>query len=1123
MVGWKGLCEMSAHVFLSHSTADKPAVENLARRLAEEGIEAWLDKWNLIPGDPWQPAIEEALADSETCAVFIGPSALSPWQKEEMRVAINRRVRDSKNCFRVIPVLLPGAKRESLPAFLVNAMWVEFRGSIDDSDAFHCLVCGIRNVAPGPRGQDARGSLRTTHNLPFVPNPAFTGREAELERLGERLQKSGEVAVSQTVALHGLGGVGKTQLAIEYAWKHLGGYEAVLWVKAESPQTLDASLARIAGVLGLPESSAKEQGVQTDAVLGWLKGRDRWLLIADNADTNEAARALRDRLGPNLGGHVLVTSRLGRWPINIVHLPLEVLLPDDAAHYLQHRVAKEGQHAGDETAARRLAEELGFLPLALEQAAAFIIEVHWSFDKYCEHFSKARPELLSYEVEGATRYANSVAKTWSISLERLSPLSRALLRLTAWFATEAIPRRIFTADKAFLSKALGTMVAKGALGGTRGWTSYFGDFFWRLGQVDVSNLAVDQALAELARFSLVRLTSETVSVHRLLQAVEQDALTKVDSARWLEWAVRLFNAFAPESPDEIRTWSIWLALLPHAEALIKHTQSHGLNATPVGKLANLHAVFLYARADYMQAEPLYRRALAIDEASFGPVHPRVAIGLNNLAQLLKTTNRLSDAEPLIRRALAIDEASFGPVHPRVARDLNNLGQLLQATNRLSDAEPLYRRALVIDEASFGPDHPSVARDLNNLGQLLQTTNRLSEAEPLYRRALTISEASFGSVHPRVAIGLNNLAQLLQATNRLSEAEPLIRQALAIDEASFGPDHPNVAMDLNNLALLLKTTNRLSDAEPLYRRALAIDEASFGPDHPRVAMDLNNLAQLLQATSRLSDAEPLMRRALAIDEASFGPDHPNVAMDLNNLALLLKTTSRFSDAEPLIRRALAIDEKSYGPDHPNVAIELNNLAQLLQATNRLSDAEPLYRRALAIDEASFGPDHPNVAMDLNNLVALLQATSRLSDAEPLIRRALAIDEASFGPVHPRVAIELNNLAQLLQATNRLSDAEPLMRRALAIDEASFGPVHTNVAIGLHNLAALLQATNRLSDAEPLSRRALEIFFQFTADTSHEHPHMNAAIANYSMLLEEMGRSPAQIRAQLDGIVQSILRF
>jgi tetratricopeptide (TPR) repeat protein len=177
--------------------------------------------------------------------------------------------------------------------------------------------------------------------------------------------------------------------------------------------------------------------------------------------------------------------------------------------------------------------------------------------------------------------------------------------------------------------------------------------------------------------------------------------------------------------------------------------------------------------------------------------------LADAGRMLCRLARYSEAEPLYRRALAIDEASYGSDHPSVARDLNNLAELLRATNRLSEAEPLYRRALAIDEASYGPDHPSVAIRLNNLALLLRATNRLSEAEPLFRRALAISEASYGPDHPSVAIRLNNLAELLRDTNWLSEAEPLYRRALAIDEASYGPDHPNVATGLNNLAGLLR--------------------------------------------------------------------------------------------------------------------------------------------------------------------------------------------------------------------------------------------------------------------------------------------------------------------------------
>jgi len=359
--------------------------------------------------------------------------------------------------------------------------------------------------------------------------------------------------------------------------------------------------------------------------------------------------------------------------------------------------------------------------------------------------------------------------------------------------------------------------------------------------------------------------------------------------------------------------------LPHNEQTLRAAYMNNL------------ALLYYTVANYKEAEPLMKRALAIDEASFGKDHPKVATDLNNLAQLYQDTNRLSEAEPLMKRGLEIEEKSKGKNHPHVAIQLNNLAQLYQDTNRLAEAEPLMKRALAIDEANFGKDHPKMATDLNNLATLYQDTNRLAEAEPLMKRVLEIFEKSLGKNHPNVATALNNLAQLYKATNRLAEAEPLIKRALAIDETNFGKDHPKVAIRLNNLATLYQATNRLAEAEPLYKRALAIDEASFGKDHPKVAIRLNNLAQLYQATNRLAKAEPLMKRALAIDEASLGKDHPKVATDLNNLAELYKATNRLAEAEGLMERVVEIllqFTHRTGHPHPHLEAAFNNYTSLL---------------------------------------------------------------------------------------------------------------------------------------------------------------------------------------------------
>jgi tetratricopeptide (TPR) repeat protein len=410
----------------------------------------------------------------------------------------------------------------------------------------------------------------------------------------------------------------------------------------------------------------------------------------------------------------------------------------------------------------------------------------------------------------------------------------------------------------------------------------------------------------------------------LVSAAARRGLT----AEQLESAIKSFAE--TQDPNDRGIAAYLEGRYQRAEELLKEPakkQTNGLVET----LLYLGAA-QYQQAEYRAASDSFRTALAL--------HKEEPILLSWLGSSLMATANWTEAEALIRRALIIDEKSYGPEHPDVAISLDNLAVLLKVMNRLAEAEPLMRRALIIDEKRYGPEHPDVAISLDNLAVLLKVTNRLAEAEPLMRRALTIEETSYGPDHPEVATTLNNLAQLFKATNRSAEAEPLMRRALAIDEKSYGPDHPKVARDLSILAPLLQATNRLCEAEPLIRRALAIDEKSYGPDHPDVARDLSILADLLQKTNRCSDAEPMMRRALAIEERSFGPDHTEVASSLNNLAQLLQATNRLAEAEPLMRRALAIlleFARRTGFENPNQEAVAENYRSLLQAMGK-SQAE-----------------------------------------------------------------------------------------------------------------------------------------------------------------------------------------
>lgn len=552
----------------------------------------------------------------------------------------------------------------------------------------------------------------------------------------------------------------------------------------------------------------------------------------------------------------------------------------------------------------------------------------------------------------------------------------------------------------------------------------------------------------------------------------------------------------------------------YVEAAKNRGEDDPAYATAIGWLAHS----LQATNQLAHAEPLMRRALAIDEASFGPAHPKVAFRLNNLGLVLMRMNRVVEAEPLLRRGLANYEKSMGPEHANVAVVLNNLAHLLRTNKRLDEVEGLYRRVLAIQEKNYGSGHGTVAVTLDSLASLLQLADRLEEAETHYRRALAIKESRFGADHIAVAGTLASLASVLATTSRPSEAETLYRRALSIQETSLGPDHPTVGATLRGLAGVLVNVNRTTQAEPLYRRALAINEKNFGKDDASLETinNLIGLALMMQATGRFAEAEAIYHRSLALNENKYGPDHPNVADALDFLATLFSVANRHNEAEVPLRRALAIREKNVARDPAAVARILENLAGVLKETNRPTEAEQFYRRAMSIAETnlgsdhwlvgstlislavffhernnhteadpiihrllrmpdtSYGPNHSFQATNLNRFAQILFMTNRLAEAEALHRRALAMQERNSGPEHPYVAQVLSDLAQLLFATSsRFAEAEQLLRRALTIQENSFGAKDASVATTLTSLAQLLQATNRFGEAEPLHRRALAI--------------------------------------------------
>jgi len=573
-----------------------------------------------------------------------------------------------------------------------------------------------------------------------------------------------------TQAIRGLGGVGKSRLAVELAWHAARNrlYRAVFFIIADSPISLDANLAKIAPKIGIGE--IKDQEAQLEAVLKWLEQNSGWLLILDNVDTEDAAKAVLELLPRLHRGRVLITSRRRSWPASVPSIELKTLDEESSVRLLLDRAGARVKTGHDEEDARKLARLLDGLPLALEQAAAFIEFKSFTFARYLKNWEADREKVLVW-CDKNCGVPVSVAVTWKRTWDVLDSPARTMLRVSAFLSPEPIPEDLFFQGGERLSGA------RKLLEDAKGENQEF---------------PTAEAISQLSRYSMIERSEHAFTLHRIVQEVIRIRIPEEERKVWLEAALNLVNDYFPVDPppNDVRSWNRWKPMRPHVAQILEMADKKGI-PEPTGRLMNEFGLYLFTRASYKEAEPLYRRVVEIFEKLYGKDHPNVAATINNLAQLLQATNRLKEAEPLMRRVVKIFEKSYGNNHPNVATALNNLALLLQDTNRLKEAEPMMRRVVKILENPGGDPYPNYSGALNNLAQLLQSTNRLKEAEPMMRRALEIDEASYGPDHPNVAIRLGNLAMIEWEKKNPGEARRLLERALTIFRSSFDEDHPYV--------------------------------------------------------------------------------------------------------------------------------------------------------------------------------------------------------------------------------------------------------------------------------------------------------------------------------------------
>ncbi|AOX04211.1 tetratricopeptide repeat protein [Moorena producens PAL-8-15-08-1] len=793
-----------------------------------------------------------------------------------------------------------------------------------------------------------------------------------------------------------MGGVGKTELALQYALSYQENYPGGrCWfpVRGLDLGIQIVSFGRTELGLTIPDDLEFKEQVRY-CWRHWPEGTV--LIVLDDVASfgNDYQQRIKPYLPPAESRFkVLVTSRQ-RPGASYRRIDLDVLSPEAALELLGKLVGKE-RIDKELTEAEALCEWLGYLPLGLELVGRYL-DLHPTLtiakvQKRLEKKKLAAKALLDDPTEEGEMTAQlGVAAAFELSWEDLKdcPEAQQLGCRLSLFAPAPF-------DWSLVEKCV---------------IETEDEDDWEEAQEDLEELR-DRSLLKL---NLLQLTEQqTYQLHPLIREFFQTKLAQLPEAdSYKQSFCQTMVAKAKEIP-QTPTQEIIAGLssaIPHlaevATVLTDWLRDEDLIEpfTGLGRFYNGQGI-------YDQAEPWYEKCLDITKSRLGEDHPDVATSRSYLAYLYQAQGRYHEAEPLYVQALDMRKQLLGQDHPHVAESLNNLAFLYRAQGRYHEAEPLYVQALDMRKQLLGQDHPHVAESLNNLGYLYQAQGRYHEAEPLYVQALEMRKQLLGQEHPHVATSRANLAYLYQAQGRYHEAEPLIVQALEMRKQLLGQEHPHVATSRANLAYLYQAQGRYHEAEPLYVQALDMKKQLLTQDHPSVATSLNNLALLYSSQGRYHEAEPLYVQALDMRKQLLGQNHPDVAQSLNNLALLYKDQGRYHEAEPLFVQALDIYKQLLDQDHFDVAQSLNNLALLYKDQGRYHEAEPLFVQALDMFKQLLGQKHPDVANSLNNLATLYYNQGRYHEAEPLFVQAFEIVEKKLGSNHPDTVTIRNNLERL----------------------------------------------------------------------------------------------------------------
>ncbi|KAM0449188.1 hypothetical protein ACHAO4_007851 [Trichoderma viride] len=703
--------------------------------------------------------------------------------------------------------------------------------------------------------------------VPFGRNESFTGREDILQRLIARITPAANRDDCQRTAVEGLGGIGKTQIALEVAFRLHDAYPdcSIFWVPAVEATGFENAYREIGqsmGVAGIDEDLADVKTLVNAALS--CKDAGAWLLIIDNADDVDLVcgpRGLLSFLPFSRMGSILFTTRNHQAVVEL-DIPeagvasIPEMSQTEATELLQ-RSLKESQ-TQDTASLTSLLDFLAYLPLAIKQASAYMAKTGMAISRYLQHCrssDKQMIKLLSKDFEDHGRYRgteNAVATTWLISFEQISrdyPLAIQYLRSMCFLAEKEIPASLL----------------------------------WKADD----ELEADEAIGALRAYAFItkRAGQELYDMHRLVRLAIHSWLKKDGEFETCVTATlnQLDKAF-PNPKHENRT--DWVQYLPHALTALNFGEYSTEN------MAYSNLLFKVAKSNsllgkYQDAESFYDQIRELQTELLGAEHPDTLDSMNNVAIMLYSQMKYNKAEAIYRQVLEVRTKVLGAEHPDTFQSMNNLAIALpNIQGKFDEAEAIHRQVLELQSKMLGAKHPDTLTNMNNLAKVLSGQGKYNEAEVIHRQTLELLTKVLGAEHFNTLISMSNVANVLLRQGKHGEAEAITQQVLELQIKVLGAEHPDTLLSMNQLAGVLYNQGKYGEAQAITRQALELRIKVLGAEHPNTLRSMNNLATILYKQEKYSEAKVILQRAIELRIKVLGAEHPDTLRSMDNLAIVL---------------------------------------------------------------------------------------------------------------------------------------------------------------------------------------------------------------------------------------------